>query len=195
MVDVSNPACGDILRLSVAFENGAVAVVRFKVRGCPASIACGSALTEWLMGKRVAEIESLDAAVLDAAVGGLIPESKHAAVLCLDAVKKLLSTSASRSRILGSVSLTEFPASKCRPCFLATAHSLVPPFPPLGRSHFRSPVPISSVLRFRKQLIRLQGHFGCPWLSLTGCPERMSVPGSWRSSLNTCPRLETPVAL
>ena len=98
MVDVSNPACGDILRLSVAFENGAVAVVRFKVRGCPASIACGSALTEWLMGKRVAEIESLDAAVLDAAVGGLIPESKHAAVLCLDAVKKLLSTSASRSR-------------------------------------------------------------------------------------------------
>jgi hypothetical protein len=26
-----------------------------------------------------------------AAVGGLIPESKHAAVLCVDAVKKMLS--------------------------------------------------------------------------------------------------------
>ena len=86
-----------MLRLSVDFEEGVVTEVRYKVRGCPACIACGSALTEWMQGKRVAEIEPLDAAALDAAVGGLAPESKHAAVLCLDAVKMLLSICASRS--------------------------------------------------------------------------------------------------
>jgi nitrogen fixation NifU-like protein len=50
-VEVSNPACGDILRLSVIFEAGQVRDVRYKVRGCTASIAAGSALTEWMNGK------------------------------------------------------------------------------------------------------------------------------------------------
>ncbi len=51
-VEASNPACGDILRLSARIENGVVAEARFKVRGCTASIAAGSALTEWLAGSR-----------------------------------------------------------------------------------------------------------------------------------------------
>ena len=47
-VEVSNPACGDILRLSVRFENGIAREGRYKVRGRTASIAAGSALTEWI---------------------------------------------------------------------------------------------------------------------------------------------------
>jgi nitrogen fixation protein NifU and related proteins len=89
-VEISNPACGDILRLSARFEDGKIAEVRYKVRGCTASIASGSALTVWMLGKSRAEIESLKVETIDAAVGGLIPESKHAAVLCVDGVKKLL---------------------------------------------------------------------------------------------------------
>jgi len=89
-VEISNPACGDILRLSARFEVGNVAEVRYKVRGCTASIASGSALTEWMIGKTRAQLAALDAETIEAAVGGLIPESKHAAVLCLDAVRKLL---------------------------------------------------------------------------------------------------------
>ena len=50
-VEVSNPICGDILRLSVEFRDGRVAEARYKTRGCTASIAAGSALTEWLIGK------------------------------------------------------------------------------------------------------------------------------------------------
>ena len=38
-VEVSNPACGDILRLSARVENGVVADARYKIRGCTASIA------------------------------------------------------------------------------------------------------------------------------------------------------------
>ena len=89
-VEISNPACGDILRLSARFEDGRVAQVRYKMRGCTASIASGSALTECMLGKSRSELVELNAASIEAAVGGLIPESKHAAVLCVDGVKALL---------------------------------------------------------------------------------------------------------
>src|SRR5690349_8992308 len=89
-VEVSNPACGDILRLSVRFEQETAAEARYKVRGCTASIAAGSALTEWLTGKSRAEMAALKAPIIEEAVGGLAAESKHAAVLCVDGVKLLL---------------------------------------------------------------------------------------------------------
>ena len=89
-VEVSNPACGDILRLSARFEEGRAAAVGYKVRGCTASIACGSALTEWMLGKSRAELATLTLDGIESAVGGLIPESKHAAVLCVDGIKALL---------------------------------------------------------------------------------------------------------
>ncbi len=89
-VEISNPACGDILRLSARFEDGRVAAVGYKVRGCSASIASGSALTEWMLGKSRAELAMLKPAIIESAVGGLIAESKHAAVLCIDGVKALL---------------------------------------------------------------------------------------------------------
>jgi len=92
-VETSNPACGDILRLSARFEGGCVAEVRYKVRGCTAAIASGSALTEWMLGKTRPELVALKPETIDEAVGGLIPESKHAAVLCVDGVRKLLSAS------------------------------------------------------------------------------------------------------
>ena len=94
-VEIENPVCGDILRLSARFENGRVAEVKYKVRGCTAAIASGSALTEWMLGKSRPELERLKAENIDEAVGGLIPESKHAAVLCVDGVRKLLIESAS----------------------------------------------------------------------------------------------------
>jgi nitrogen fixation NifU-like protein len=89
-VEVSNPACGDILRLSVQWKQGKAAEVRYKVRGCTASIAAGSALTEWMTGKTAQEIAAFQPAIVDGAVGGLPPASKHAASLCADGVQALL---------------------------------------------------------------------------------------------------------
>jgi nitrogen fixation NifU-like protein len=89
-VEVSNPICGDILRLSAIIEDGRVAESRFKVRGCTASIAAGSALTELLAGRDKTTLKSLKASDVEQAVGGLSNESKHAAVLCIDAVRALL---------------------------------------------------------------------------------------------------------
>ena len=89
-VEVTNPVCGDILRLSARFEHDAVAEARYKTRGCTASIAAGSALAEWLIGKTRVELAALDAETVEKAVGGLSAESKHTAVLCVDGVKALL---------------------------------------------------------------------------------------------------------
>ena len=89
-VEVSNPACGDIMRLAAEWTGGRISRAAYKVRGCTASIAAGSALTEWMLGKTRDEVKAFTPSVVDEAVGGLPPASKHAAVLCADAVKALL---------------------------------------------------------------------------------------------------------
>jgi nitrogen fixation NifU-like protein len=89
-VEVSNPVCGDILRLSALIDGGSITRSGFKVRGCTASIAAGSALTELITGRDRTSLKSLTAVDIESAVGGLSNESKHAAALCLDAVRSLL---------------------------------------------------------------------------------------------------------
>ena len=91
-VEVSNPICGDILRLAVRSEEGCITEARYKARGCTASIAAGSALTELVLGRDKAALLALTKDDVENAVGGLSNESKHVAVLCLDAVKAILKT-------------------------------------------------------------------------------------------------------
>lgn len=89
-VEVMNPACGDILRLSALVENGVIREIRYKTRGCTAAIAAGSALTELLHGRTLADAAAIQASHVEEAVGGLEPASKHAAALCADGVKALV---------------------------------------------------------------------------------------------------------
>ena len=89
-VEVSNPACGDILRLSAAFDGERVSEVRYRVRGCTASIAAGSALVEMMAGRTRAALDSISAADIEERLGGLPAASKHAAALCMDGLRALL---------------------------------------------------------------------------------------------------------
>lgn len=91
-VDVTNPACGDMLRLWARFEDGRVKEARFQTRGCTASIAASSALTEWMIGKSREELRAVTVAEIEESLGGLEPASKHAAVLCVDGVKRLIAS-------------------------------------------------------------------------------------------------------
>jgi nitrogen fixation NifU-like protein len=76
--------------MSVRFEGAVVAEARYKTKGCTASIAAGSALAEWLAGKSKQSLRGFQAATVEDLVGGLEQESKHAAVLCVSAVRSLL---------------------------------------------------------------------------------------------------------
>jgi len=86
-VEVSNPVCGDVLRLAVIVEKGVVTEAQFLCRGCTASIACGSALTEKLIGRSAADLNAMDAAAIAAELGGLPPASFHAAQLAEDGAR------------------------------------------------------------------------------------------------------------
>ena len=90
VVQVENPACGDILKLSVSIEGGRVLEAAFQVRGCTASIAAGSALAEWLHGQPIEDLQSFKDTIIDEALGGLPAASRHAAALCASGVKALL---------------------------------------------------------------------------------------------------------
>lgn len=89
-VEVSNPICGDILRLTANLTGGRIGEAAYRTRGCTASIAVGSALTELLVGKSAPEALAIERDVVEAAVGGLSNESKHAAVLAVDGVRALV---------------------------------------------------------------------------------------------------------
>lgn len=88
-VRVENPICGDIITLSALAEGGVIREVRYQVRGCTASIAAGSALTELLLGRSSREASGIEPADVERALGGLPTASKHAARLASDAAKAL----------------------------------------------------------------------------------------------------------
>ena len=90
VAEVTNPVCGDILRLSVRLDNGLIEAVRFKTQGCVAAIASSSALTELMLGKSPADVRSITAKEISEALGGLPPATFHAAQLCADALAALI---------------------------------------------------------------------------------------------------------
>ena len=89
-VRVENPACGDIMQLTLKLAAGRIAEARYRTRGCVASIACGSALTEMLIGLTPTEAAALEREAIIAAAGGLPNESIHASHLALDALRAAL---------------------------------------------------------------------------------------------------------
>ena len=89
-VQVENPACGDILRLSAKVNNGHIADIRFRAKGCVPSMACASLLTEMVKGRTLAEARQLRREQLVAAAGSLPPASIHASHLAIDALAALL---------------------------------------------------------------------------------------------------------
>ena len=89
-VEVSNPACGDIMRLSARIEGGRITEARFKTRGCVTAIACGSFLTELLVGKTLAEARAINYQQISDALGGLPSATMHGSQLACDALEVLL---------------------------------------------------------------------------------------------------------
>jgi nitrogen fixation NifU-like protein len=96
---LENPVCGDILELSVKLEKPLeptnldvkrIADIRFRAKGCVPTMACGSAITELVKGRTVAEARNLSREELIRKVGGLPPASDHASHLAIDTLAALL---------------------------------------------------------------------------------------------------------
>jgi len=87
---LENPACGDVLRLTLKIEVGRIAEIRFLAKGCVPAIACGSALTELVKGRTVENARALKREELVRAVGGLPDASTHASHLAMDTLAAIL---------------------------------------------------------------------------------------------------------
>lgn len=89
-VEVSNPVCGDILKLAARVADGRIEEARFLCRGCTTSIACASILTEQLRDRTILQARDITADSLSEVLGGLPPATFHGAQLAADALVALL---------------------------------------------------------------------------------------------------------
>jgi NifU-like protein involved in Fe-S cluster formation len=86
---VEDPACGDRIELDLEVREGRVVDARYRVSGCSAAIALGSALVAALPG-RPARADAVSGEDLERAVGGLAPGRGHARDLALAAFARAL---------------------------------------------------------------------------------------------------------
>ena len=89
-VQVENPVCGDVLRLSAIIVDGRISGIKFLSQGCVPAIACGSAVSELAKGKTIAQANALTRGELMEMLGELPEASSHAVALAMDALRKLL---------------------------------------------------------------------------------------------------------
>jgi nitrogen fixation NifU-like protein len=89
-VQIENPACGDVLKLTLKLSGNRIEQIRFLAKGCVCSMACGSALTELVQGRTIEQARELDRTQLVSAVGGLPSASMHASHLAMDALAAAL---------------------------------------------------------------------------------------------------------
>jgi nitrogen fixation NifU-like protein len=92
---LENPACGDILELSVRLEKTKlegkrIVDIRFRAKGCVPAMACASALTELIQDKSIEQARQVSREELVGKVGGLPPASAHASHLAMDTLAALL---------------------------------------------------------------------------------------------------------
>ena len=83
------PTCGDVARFTVSVEDNVLTGVRYKVYGCAACIAAGSALAELVEGEHLLAAARVSRTDLEGSLGGPLPLGKeHALTLVMDALHK-----------------------------------------------------------------------------------------------------------
>jgi nitrogen fixation NifU-like protein len=88
--EVSNPVCGDVLRLAIRVSDGRISETRFRAKGCVSAVAASSILTELMLGKTPAEARHISAQTISESLGELPPATYHAAQLAVDALRAVL---------------------------------------------------------------------------------------------------------
>ncbi len=83
---VGNPACGDIMKLTIKVEDDKITDVKFKTFGCGAAIATSSMVTELVKGKNLDDADSISNDTVAEALDGLPPVKMHCSNLAADAL-------------------------------------------------------------------------------------------------------------
>ena len=59
-IQIENPVCGDVLKLTLKLADGRIEQIRFLAKGCVPSVACASAATELIRGKNGGRGEKIE---------------------------------------------------------------------------------------------------------------------------------------
>ena len=78
------------MKLAVKLAGDRIEQVSYRTRGCVASIAAGSCLTEMIKGRSLGDAGSLRREQLVEELGGLPNASQHATYLAMDALASIL---------------------------------------------------------------------------------------------------------
>jgi len=84
---VGNPACGDVMKLTIRVEDGIIKDAKFKTFGCGAAIATSSMVTEMVIDKTLDEALDISNKSVMEALGGLPKVKRHCSVLAEDALR------------------------------------------------------------------------------------------------------------
>jgi nitrogen fixation NifU-like protein len=90
VAEVSNPVCGDVMKLWLQVDGGRITDARFKAQGCSAAIATSSFATEMLIGRDIESARAITKEEIAEALGGLPGAKMHCSVLASDAIREAL---------------------------------------------------------------------------------------------------------
>ena len=88
--ELTNPVCGDTLRLTLRVSGRRIEAARFLAHGCAATIACGSALAELLEGMTLEDAARLTRQDIARRLDGLPARKGHAAALAVETLHAAL---------------------------------------------------------------------------------------------------------
>jgi tRNA-specific 2-thiouridylase len=86
--------CGDLIRVSIAVQNGAISAVTVAAEGCAAARAAATAVAERADGAPVLDAGLIGPHTVAAALGGIGPQGHHAVELAADALHRALGAAA-----------------------------------------------------------------------------------------------------
>ena len=86
-----NPVCGDTITIYLAIDNSTITAVSFTGEGCAISQAAMSLLTDYLLGKRMEEVNTIGESDVYRLLGIPISHTRQkCALLSLTALRKAL---------------------------------------------------------------------------------------------------------
>jgi nitrogen fixation NifU-like protein len=96
---VGNPACGDVMKLTIRVEDNKIVDAKFKTFGCGAAIATSSMVTEMVKGKSIEEALKISNRTVAKALGGLPKVKMHCSVLAEDALNAAIDDWRKKSKV------------------------------------------------------------------------------------------------
>lgn len=96
--EAQDASCMDLARFFLRVEGVTVAEARFQSYGCGPTIAAASAGSELIQGRPLADAAALTAERVEAALGGLPEDRRHAAAVVVEAIRAAANDALRRGR-------------------------------------------------------------------------------------------------